>query len=96
MKLSNNIGNSIEEVVDRINEAGNDSVPETEIGAYAFAFSKAQLAGQYAAEAAYESGFNDDETLEAHLEFLRESGAQFPHAEAMERGRSVIEFLRSE
>lgn len=41
------------------------------------------LAASYAFDAAQESGFTDGASVEAHLDFLAESGAEFDHAEAL-------------
>ncbi len=67
--------NSIEEVVKIINKSkeghaseyfGGSDMREAE-----------EMAGQYAWEAAEESGYTDDESIEAHLEILIEAGANF-------------------
>lgn len=42
-----------------------------------------ELAGQYAWEAAKESGYEGDDTIEAHLEYLREQGAKFVFSDAL-------------
>ena len=41
------------------------------------------MAGQYAWEAAEESGYTDDASIEAHLDFLIEAGAEFDFAAAL-------------
>lgn len=52
-------------------------------------FTPAQLAGQYAFEAARDAGYGtDEETMEAHLEFLREAGATFDAAAAIEAAKA--------
>lgn len=102
MKLSNEISNagSLETIVNMINEAGNTPVSEEEIGPFAFAFSKAQLAGQYAAEAAWEGADDrddiDSDSIEAHLDVLADNGAEFPQQEAIQRGMEVIEYFFSQ
>ena len=42
------------------------------------------MAGQYAWEAAEESGYTDDTSIEAHLDILVEAGAKFDFAAALE------------
>lgn len=41
------------------------------------------MAGQYAWEAAEESGYTSDETIEAHLDILRDAGATFEYGDAL-------------
>lgn len=101
MKLCEEISTpytTLEAIVARINEAGNSPVSEEEIGPYAFAFSKAQLAGQYAAEAAWEGTDDRDEidsySIEAHLDVLADNGAEFPQQEAIQHGVEIIEYFR--
>ncbi|OOF10887.1 hypothetical protein [Salinivibrio sp. PR919] len=41
------------------------------------------MAGQYAFEAAEESGYLDDDSISAHLDLLQESGARFDYQDAL-------------
>lgn len=75
---------SIEEVVEAINAGGMCE------GMEGVEFSPEQLAGQYAEDAASDSGFPVDlEAIEAHLEFLSDAGAVFNSTEAAEWGMKI-------
>ena len=53
-------------------------------------FSSAQLAGQYAEQAAFESGYPvDTESIESHLDFLCDNDAEFDYIEAVECGMKI-------
>ena len=58
-------------------------------------FTPDQLAGWYAFAAARDAGFGyDDETLDAHLEFIRSIGAKFDATRAIAEARKyATEFL---
>lgn len=43
-----------------------------------------EMAGQYAWEAAEESGYTDNASIEAQLDFLVEAGAEFDFSKALE------------
>jgi hypothetical protein len=47
-----------------------------------------EMAGQYAWEAADESGYTDDESIEAQLDFLVAAGAEFDFSKALENAIS--------
>lgn len=82
---------SIETVVAAINEA-----PICE-GMEGIEFTAEQLAGQYAAAAQIESGYPVDKAaLEAHLDYLQESGARFDYPAAIAQGLAVAEALKDE
>jgi hypothetical protein len=85
--ISNAIRNahSIEKVVELINEA-----PHAE-GMEGYEFTAEMLAGQYAFDAAKDSGYEIDESsIEAHLGFLAEAGASFSESEAVEHGVAIM------
>lgn len=77
---------SIEQVVKVINESkaghaseyfGGSDTRDAEL-----------MAGQYAWEAADESGYTDDGSIEAHLDILVEAGAEFDFSAALENAIS--------
>lgn len=77
---------SIEQVVKIINESsaghaseyfGGSDTREAEV-----------MAGQYAWEAAEESGYTDDSSIESHLDILAEAGAEFNFDAALENAIS--------
>lgn len=77
---------SIEQVVEIINESkaghaseyfGGSDTRDAEV-----------MAGQYAWEAAEEAGYTDDASIEAHLEFLADAGAEFDFRAALENAIS--------
>lgn len=87
-KMTNAIteARSIEQVVEIINASaaghaseyfGGSDTRDAEI-----------MAGQYAWEAAEESGYTDNDSIEAHLEFLVEAGAEFDFSAALENAIS--------
>ena len=69
---------SLDEVVENINQSirSNDAREAEE------------MAGQYAWEAAEESGYIDDSSVEAHLDYLIESGAKFDFEAALKNAIS--------
>ncbi|WP_284211132.1 hypothetical protein [Proteus mirabilis] len=73
---------SLEQVVEIINESYNGN------SASYFGGSDTRdaevMAGQYAWEAASESGYTSDESIEAHLDILVEHGAKFDFNLALE------------
>ena len=72
---------TLERIVAIINEGGTCE------GMEGIEFSGEQLAGQYAFDAAKASGYPIDESaLDAHLDFLAESGAEFDRSTAIEHG----------
>lgn len=73
---------SIDEVVEIIN-ASNKGKSSAYIGGTDTRDAEA-MAGQYAWEAAKESGYIDDTSIEAQLDFLVEAGAEFDFAIALE------------
>lgn len=83
MYASNTIRNcsSLEQVITVIN---GGAIVE---GMEGVEFTPAQMAGQYAFEAARESGWPVDESaLDAHLDFLAEAGAEFDRSGAIVHG----------
>lgn len=75
---------SLEDVVEIINKGG---VCE---GMEGVEFTPEQLAGQYAEDAAHDSGFAvDQDAIEAHLEILRDAGANFDASAAAAHGMAI-------
>ncbi|MFP4104864.1 MAG: hypothetical protein ACLFVU_02145 [Phycisphaerae bacterium] len=71
--------------IDQLVEHANEGLCE---GMEGIEFSPEQLAGQYAWQAAKEADpdWIDEDSLGAHLEFLRDAGAKFDELEAIEHG----------
>jgi len=72
---------SIQQAVEVINLAAKQSVPYfggTDCR------TPDEMAGEYALEAAEETGYTDDASIEAHLELLIAHGARFDVLKAME------------
>ena len=70
---------TLERAVETISEGTSFYTPE-------------QLAGWYAYEASREAGFGyDDDTLEAHLDVIRDAGAVFDQAGAIAAARGFAE-----
>lgn len=73
---------SMEKVVEVINTSKNGESPSYFGGADT---REAEvMAGQYAWEAAKDSGFTDDASIEAHLTFLADAGADFNFSSALD------------
>lgn len=69
---------SLEQVVEIINaNEGSEYFGGTDLR------SAEQMAGQYAWEAASESGYTDDQSIEGQLEILADAGAMFDFNEAL-------------
>ena len=65
----------------------NEGVVE---GIEGIVFTSEQLAGQYAVEAAQQSGYNVDENeIWAHLEFLSNAGGKFNFSSAVNHGMKI-------
>jgi len=77
---------SIEQVVEIINasKAGHSS----EYFGGTDTRAAEEMAGQYAWEAAEESGYTDNESIEAHLDILAEAGAEFDFGIALDNAIS--------
>ena len=87
MHTSNTIRNcsSLEQVVTVIN---GGAIVE---GMEGVEFTAAQLAGQYAFEAARDSGWAvDAAAIAAHLDILADAGAEFDHADAAEHAMALV------
>ena len=86
--ISNSIKNatSLSEVVGIINGAADGHVE----GMEGIEFTPAQLAGQYAQDAAEESGYGADaESIDAHLDILENEGAEFDTCAALKHGLAI-------
>ncbi|WP_299195724.1 hypothetical protein [uncultured Amphritea sp.] len=77
---------SIEQVVEIINASKAGDVSEYFGGSDTR--EAEEMAGQYAWEAAEESGYTDDGSIEAQLDFLVEVGAEFDFSAALENAIS--------
>lgn len=70
---------TIDQVVEIINNGGT------------YLFNAEQIAGQYAYTAQLESGYDIDlAAIEAHLDCLKQSGAEFDYPEAVKQGLALI------
>ena len=70
--------NTLEQVVEIINsDEASEYFGGTDLR------SAEKMAGQYAWEAAEESGYTDDESIEAHLDILSDAGARFNFSNAL-------------
>jgi len=87
INISNSIktATSLPEVVAIINGAADGHIE----GMEGLGFTPAMLAGQYAQDAAAESGYMGDAEIEAHLEFLVEKGADFDFSAALAHGMTI-------
>jgi len=72
---------SIEEVVEIINTAAESTVKFSDGSDMR---SPEEMAGEYAFDAAEESGYTDAASIEAHLEYLADQGAEFDFKEALQ------------
>ena len=86
MKAYNFGYNTLEQVVDRVNIGAVQGFEE---------HTSEFLAASYAYDAAIEGSDSietvDADTIEAHLEFLREAGAEFNMREAVKIGLELVE-----
>jgi len=73
---------SIEQVVEIINTAKEGQASDYFGGADLR--SAEEMAGQYALEAAQESGYTDNDSIAAHLDLLAEAGANFNFHSALD------------
>lgn len=72
---------SIEQVVEIINAAGNESA--TEYFGGSDTRSAEAMAGQWAFEAADEAGYTENSDIEAQLNILSDAGADFDFSQAL-------------
>jgi hypothetical protein len=77
---------SIEEVVEIINASADGHA--TEYFGGSDTRDAEEMAGQYAWEAAEESGYIDDASIEGQLDILSEAGAKFDFSKALENAIS--------
>lgn len=87
--ISNSIKNAtaLAEVVDIINGAADGHIE----GMEGIEFTPAMLAGQYAYDAAAESGYTGKADIEAHLEILENEGAKFDSRAALKHGVAIAD-----
>lgn len=87
--------NSIEAVAGIVNDAEN--LVE---GVEGYEFTAAQLAGQYAAQAARDNDTDgaqrmSDDELEAHLDCLHDAGAEFDFRGALDHAKTLRDLYRT-
>lgn len=90
IRVSNllNKATSTEEVVRIINNNGLEAnLSDDELTSFDENMTKEELAAQYAYNAMMDSDYQEEENIEAHLEILKEEGANFDFSTALENAK---------